>query len=204
MVDDLVAPIDEVDSEIAEIEDRMADTHAWARDLAGQQRVRELYKSQESGAPVPAKPTAHAKRLVEIEAAMGDGSYWRDGGRMQDEYAAILRAEESGQVHGEVPPEVISEWSKSLQVSHEEMSGAVGRSAQIVVDLGGTSAGLDMAFEGLPDTLQHSCLRALARPNDRVALIQALSSEDREQLQFFLNEGITDSEHAALEKALGL
>ena len=65
---------------------------------AKQARAFELYEAQESGTSAPARSGGRDARIAEIETAMAqrDGPYWKDGGRLQDEYRALLEAEDGG------------------------------------------------------------------------------------------------------------
>ncbi len=61
-------------AEIAELEGRMADTHAWGHDKAGQARIQQLYEAQETGeaAPAPPEEGTQVERKSEIESLMSD------------------------------------------------------------------------------------------------------------------------------------
>lgn len=95
---DLPAEVDAaVDAEIAELESRMANTHAWGHDKAGQERIQQLYEQQDRGTtPPPAAPPA-AQRMKVIEEAMKDakGEYWQNQ-KLQDEYRSLIEAEDAG------------------------------------------------------------------------------------------------------------
>ena len=66
-----------ISEEISELEGRMADTHAWGHDKAGQERVRQLYEAQESAGVEAPEEVSKSERQLEIEEMMkeADGEY---------------------------------------------------------------------------------------------------------------------------------
>ncbi len=55
----------------------------------------------------------------------------------------------------------------------------------------------------MPDAVQRLYWQVLAQPERRIELIDNLSDEDFDQLAHFIDI-LTDVEHAAVERALGL
>ena len=158
-----------VSAEIVELEGQMVDPRTWFHDKAGQERYRQLVEAEDSGAAPPAKPSAIAQRIAEIETLMQDrlSDYWR-GPRaetLQQEYRQLLDGEEAGGF----PAEMVKSWAGSLEVSEEDMLGAFERAGEIAEAVGNTSD-LDSAFVGLSDSLQKSCWQALAQPERRAGL----------------------------------
>ncbi len=132
-----------IDAEIAELEGRMASPREWFHDKAGQERIKELYEQQDTGtAPSPA-PAPAAQRMAVIEQAMKDsaGEYWKSPD-MQNEYLAILEAEDAG------PPLAVL----------DEVTGRLDAA------LGASLDGVTAAVAGLDDTLQVAMARELAQP----------------------------------------
>ncbi len=90
---------DDIDTEIAEIEDSMSDDFAgYQGDTAKQERYGALLAAQEAGTAAPAKPSADAVRKGELEALMKDDRsvYWTgsQSDRLQNEYRGLLEAED--------------------------------------------------------------------------------------------------------------
>ncbi len=193
-----------VSSEISELEGRMRDTTAWAKDEAGQARVRQLYEAQESAGVEAPEAAPKSERMAEIEEMMkdADGVYWHDQ-ELQDEYRSLLEADSRGLSEEMTSTGMVQSWADHLDVTPEAALDGFERAQQIEDELGGNTAELTTAFSGLPDRVQWVCRRALAAPEMRIELIQGLSDEDYNELGTFL-AAMTPEEHKAVEKALGL
>lgn len=183
---------DAISTEIAELEGRMADTHAWARDVQGQERIRQLYELQENGA-VRAR-AAPSRRQGEIEAMMADkfSDYWRgaQSERLQGEYRALMLASDAeagtldpSELEGQpievqgallmeqsgITPEDVADWKEGYGATDEQV--AVGFANGVALYDGLAEAVGDQnadeimdAIFGLPQAVQENIDYELMQP----------------------------------------
>ena len=193
----------EISSEIGELETKMRDTRAWAADTAGQERNGRLYEAQEATGGEAPEAAPKSERMLEIEEMMRDTNsvYWHDEA-VQNEYKALLEADERNLPVEMTEPENVAGWAEHLDVPPEQVLDMMQRAEQITAEVGDTSE-LETAFSGLSDRVQWAIRRALAAPEMRIELIQGLTDEEYNELGTFL-DAMTPEEHKAVEKALGL
>ena len=181
----------------------MRNTRAWAADTAGQARIKQLYEHEEAGGGEAPEAAPKSERMLEIEEMMRDTDsvYWHDEA-VQNEYRALLESDARGLPAEMTEPENVAAWSDHLQVEPEQVLDMMQRAEQITAEVGDTSE-LETSFAGLPDTVQHAARLALAEPERRIELLQSLTDSEHEQLAQFL-AGMTEEDHKAVERALGL
>ncbi len=197
-----------VDQEIASIEavQQTDNTAYWKSGLPD--RYGELIAAKEAGTPAPARPSANAQRIAEIEKLMAEpqnsSKYWHDP-EMQREYLDLIShppgAMEAvgGRSSEASDAEPVSEVAAAWGVSEEHFADYQSRVDSAFAGL--DTVEMESAYEGLSDEAQSYGVALLLHPDKLKAYEAAMPEAVLEELKAY-EAGMTPEEHAALKRAL--